>query len=1162
MARSPGSRRDQPSDISRESERRGTPPPLAKIDGCEPRRGPLSESAELRSLRPVGAATDSAAVTQTAALQAGIAELTGRLAEQEHVAAAREHAAAATRALLEGRLAEIERQHAAVLARQRGEAERAIGALKARLESDLAAAAERSAEQRRLAEGREAALRESADNYAQRLTTQIRAAAEQQSAGERAVGDVLWRLARRGFLANEQLAALRATVADLVALLKGRPVGLTETALWRSWRPWTLGAADLWTGGTRPRGGRAAVGARRRDTEAGCRRAVAHAPGSADDWTRLGRMLLQRGDHAGAVTALRRAIAVNEAAVEPHLLLGRALAAAGELSAASDSYAALLRLQPASLEAQREVDELDRRIAEEADLARDRRDWVAAARLYWRVLEKLPELMPIWVQLGHVLKEQGDFAGAEAAYRRALLLDGGVADTHLQLGHLLKLQGRRSLAARAYAAAVRLEPELLPARESLHAVLGYSPTDVERFLAGPNLAMEHAEGGRHLGRPFLGGLGAAKPLWRFDPGRYGTFFTEALCHIAERYDILWLPVIDWNYRIQRPQHLARQLALGGSRVFYISITFDDEQSAGEFRIVESPHPGVFEVRLRVRSGPGSNIYAGLSAPVIDDVHLALDTLVAAMAIRSPVVIVDHPSWHPVAFGIAGGTVVYDCLDLATGFSDAAESVPAAERALIDGADAVVVASAPLARHLAPTREAALVRNAADVDFFAAAYSERPAGDRPVVGYFGAIADWFDIACIEHCAAARPDWEFRLIGRTDGCDISRAERLANVRFLGERPYGELPGHLRGFDVAVIPFAMTELIRCTNPVKLYEYMAAGKPVVSAPLPEVIEATDLAYIAGDPAIFEQRIAQALAEDCDELRQRRRAWAQQHTWAARATGLAETIDACLPLVSVVVLTFNNWELSEQCLLSLRRLSDYPKLEIIVVDNASTDQTRQRLREIAEQDRRLKLLLNDRNLGFAGGNNVGLAAATGEYVILLNNDTVVTRGWVRDLIRPMQRDPQVGLVGPLTNRIGNEQRVVIAYDDLDNMALAARRQVRRRLRRRLPSQVVAFFCVAMRRAMVADLGLLDEAYGLGFFEDDDYCMKAAKAGWKVVIADDVFVHHHHSAAFGALGEAAAAQMARNRRLFESRWGPWQPHSYRDEPGFRDEKSTSDAREK
>src|SRR5690348_15457391 len=218
-----------------------------------------------------------------------------------------------------------------------------------------------------------------------------------------------------------------------------------------------------------------------------------------------------------------------------------------------------------------------RRRAEDAvaagDAARDRRDWRRAARHYRAALAQRPDLAPIWVQLGHALKEEGDLAGAEAAYRRALALDDAEADTHLQLGHLLKMRRRRMPAITAYATAVRLDPTLAPAHEALAAVLGYSPPEIAVALDGA----------------------AAGPT----TDRHRALLTEARRRARGGPDLIWLGVIDWNYRRQRPQHLAAHLAEHGTRIFYISLVFDGDEAAEPFRLLDQPHPGVFEVRLRL-----------------------------------------------------------------------------------------------------------------------------------------------------------------------------------------------------------------------------------------------------------------------------------------------------------------------------------------------------------------------------------------------------------------------------------------------------------------------------------------------------------------------------------------------------------------------------------
>jgi GT2 family glycosyltransferase len=251
------------------------------------------------------------------------------------------------------------------------------------------------------------------------------------------------------------------------------------------------------------------------------------------------------------------------------------------------------------------------------------------------------------------------------------------------------------------------------------------------------------------------------------------------------------------------------------------------------------------------------------------------------------------------------------------------------------------------------------------------------------------------------------------------------------------------------------------------------------------------------------------------------------------------------------VVLCYNNLPFTMACLESLLAFSDYPDIEIICVDNASTDGTAEYLGGLAERHGFVQYIRNETNLGFAAGNNVGIWASRGEFVVLLNNDTYVTHGWARDLIRPMLLDPTIGMTGPLTNMCGNEQKIGLAYSDMVEMARASADFTVRHRRQVFPIRCLAFFCVAIRRKVIDAIGALDEAYTVGYFEDDDYCRRVEEAGYRLAVCDDVFVHHHHSASFSQLGDAAkSGLMKRNRRIFEKRWGKWIPHAYRDAPGF------------
>jgi GT2 family glycosyltransferase/glycosyltransferase involved in cell wall biosynthesis len=634
--------------------------------------------------------------------------------------------------------------------------------------------------------------------------------------------------------------------------------------------------------------------------------------------------------------------------------------------------------------------------------------------------------------------------------------------------------------------------------------------------------------------------------------RYGNVAAEAAAASSNGRDFIWLGIIDWAYRIQRPQHLATHLADTGNRVFYISIAFEAADSDGRFRVLQSPHPGVYEIRLRLVGDVPASIYRGFTKKQVAELNAALDEVRLVLGIQAPIVVVQYPSWYSIAMAVPGGTILYDCLDFLAGFGNVPATMLTLEQQLIQNADVIIAASKPLANHLSAQRDSTIVRNAAEVRFFASEEIARDATPKElVIGYFGAIAEWFAMEWIVSCARSHPEWRFVLIGEVAGADVSEASNLPNITFIGEQPYRELPRFLSGFDVAVIPFKLTSLVECVNPVKLYEYMSQGKPVVSCAMPEVVESTELAYIAHNEIEFEQQIVRALRENSSDLGVRRRAWAIEHTWASRTAAIEKAVEDVTPRVSVIVLSYNNLALTRACIRSVLTLSDYPDLELIVVDNASSDETPTYLKALALRDSRVRLVLNASNNGFAAGNNDGLREASGEYVIVLNNDTYVTRGWVRDIIRPLVLDPTVGLVGPLTNNIGNEQKLSLTYSTMAEMSVVAREFTSARARHRLPVQCVAFFCAAMRRSLLQEVGFLDEAYGLGFFEDDDYCKRVLAAGYSIVVADDTFIHHELSASFGKLpSESNVALMARNRAIFEGRWGAWQPHSYRDEAGF------------
>ncbi|MEK7832269.1 MAG: glycosyltransferase, partial [Acidobacteriota bacterium] len=617
-----------------------------------------------------------------------------------------------------------------------------------------------------------------------------------------------------------------------------------------------------------------------------------------------------------------------------------------------------------------------------------------------------------------------------------------------------------------------------------------------------------------------------------------------------RADVICFSIIDWSFRFQRPQQLMSQFAANGHRVFYLSVSkFRSRYARPRFAVTQIAD-NIFEVEISARY-PLDIFHEVIQTKDLELALDSLDELRRSYSINEAISYVMIPSWCQAALETRrrwGWRVVYDCMDEWENFPGIKPASLEAETRLVEDCDLLVVTAQRLVeKWSSKSGPTVLARNAADYDFYASRClpnSLLPDVQHPVIGYFGAIADWFDVDLLAEAAERRPDYTFVLLGGVFDVDVSRLQSLPNVRLLGQQPYETMPQYLYHFDVCTIPFKINPITEATDPVKLYEYLSGGKPVVATKMAELEHYSDYVYLAENAGDFIAKLDAALAENDPQFPEKRRALARQHTWANRYGLIEAKLKQSVPLASIIIVTYNNLALSKLCLESVLRNTEYPNFEVIVVDNNSKDDTPSYLRQLAELEPSVKVILNDVNYGFAKANNQGIELSSGDYIVLLNNDAIVPPGWLSRLLRHLE-DPQVGMVGPVTNFVGNEAKIEVPYNSWQQMESFTHQQTWQNDLLVSDIHMLAMFCVAMRREVFRQIGPLDERFGIGMFEDDDYSVRLRKAGYRILCAADVFVHHFGQAAFGKLIRSGDYDriFEENQRLYEAKWQiAWQPH--------------------
>ena len=368
---------------------------------------------------------------------------------------------------------------------------------------------------------------------------------------------------------------------------------------------------------------------------------------------------------------------------------------------------------------------------------------------------------------------------------------------------------------------------------------------------------------------------------------------------AKNHDIICFSHLRWNFVFQRPQHLLSRFAKK-RRVFFIEEPMFHDGSA-EFVVTESKE-GVQVCVPHLQHGTdGDAIEPAL--------RKLLNELIREQGIRQ------HISWYytPMMLGWSDHlnplAVVYDCMDELSAFKNAPAELRIREAELFGLSDLVFTGGRSLYEAKREQHDAVYCfPSSIDVKRFEKALtitddpSDQARIGSPRIGFFGVIDERTDIELLRRMAELQPAWQFVMIGPVVKIDEADLPRRENIHYLGGKSYDELPDYIAGWDVAMMPFAINESTKFISPTKTPEYLAAGKPVVSTPIRDVVRPygeSGLVRIAETAEEFVHAIREALDEDAMERRSRAAEFLDTMSWDKTYQAMSELIQEAIEINS-----------------------------------------------------------------------------------------------------------------------------------------------------------------------------------------------------------------------------------------------------------------------
>lgn len=355
------------------------------------------------------------------------------------------------------------------------------------------------------------------------------------------------------------------------------------------------------------------------------------------------------------------------------------------------------------------------------------------------------------------------------------------------------------------------------------------------------------------------------------------------------YDLICLSHLRWDFVFQRPQHLMIRFA-ARRRVLFVEEP--QPTSSKAHMTVKRDASGV---QLVVPQIPDGADYASTLRKLIDNFLLEHRVGPYCLWYYTPMPVAWTAHLKPMV-------TIYDCMDELSAFKNAPMELKQREVELLRKADLVFTGGDSLFE--AKRKQHPNVYSfpsSIDVTHFAQARGtvrdpEDQAGiPHPRLGYCGVIDERMDLALLASVAEARPDWHFVMIGPVVKIDVASLPKHPNIHFLGMKSYQELPRYLSGWDVAILPFARNESTRFISPTKTPEYLAAGRPVVSTSIRDVVNpygSSGIVHIADEPGDFIAAVKKALTEDSRHRLEKVDGLLSKTSWCRTWGRMAELID------------------------------------------------------------------------------------------------------------------------------------------------------------------------------------------------------------------------------------------------------------------------------